>query len=61
MDIIRKLEKLTGIKGWSFTDGPDTGCGVEYYLVSGKHEAYVNNDQGSITISVDGECIFSGE
>jgi len=60
MDYAKKLQQLTGIKNWVIIDGPDTQCGVDYYFKSGKHEAYINNDQGSINISVDGEHIFSG-
>jgi hypothetical protein len=37
---------------WEFLDGPDSVCGVDYRL---KHkptdkEAYVNDDQGHVTV-----------
>lgn len=69
MNYVRKLKKLTGMTGWSFTDGPDTKCGEDLYLITScetdgtyaDHEAYINIDQGFVTISVDGEKIWEGE
>lgn len=59
MSIKSVLGKLTG-KKWTITNGPETGVGVEYYFKSGKSEAYVCEDQGFLSISVDGDLIFSG-
>ena len=62
MNILAKLYELTGDDTWKITNGPDSGCGIDYYFVSAyKNEAYVNNDQGFVTISVDGETLFDGE
>ena len=59
----KAIAKLTGTRAnsWENIDGPDTHCGVDYYFEhrSKKTEAYLNNDQGYITISVDGEQVFA--
>lgn len=39
---------------WEAIDGPDSRCGVDYWFrnrLTGE-EAYVNDDQGAITVSV---------
>lgn len=66
MDIIKYdfekiLENLTGKENWLELNGPDSGCGVDYWYKSGTAEAYINIDQSHCTISVDEEVIFSGE
>ena len=60
MNIVKKLEELTGKKGWKIISGPETRCGVDYYFKRNSQTAYVNEDQGFVTISVDGENIFGG-
>jgi hypothetical protein len=47
---------------WESTDGPETRCGVDYYFAhrSSRSEAYINCDQGYVTITVDDENVFSG-
>ncbi len=54
------VTKQTGRSGWKYFDGPSTGVGTEYWLRSGRHEAYICNDQGHVEITVDGDNIFSG-
>ena len=57
------LEKLTGVSGWEETDGPDSGCGVDYwYRAEGGLSAYANVDQSSVSLSVtdaDGDPLES--
>ncbi len=58
------LAVLTGTRArdWKLQDGPDSGCGTDYFYAHccGK-EAYINVDQRHITISVAGETIFMGD
>ena len=57
------LEELTGIKKkkWKEMNGPDSGCGLDYWYKSGKKEAYINVDQGYISVTyVDNELIYGG-
>ena len=60
----KALARLTGTRAacWKPANGPETRCGVDYYFEhrSRKSEAYINWDQGHVTISVDGETLFSG-
>jgi hypothetical protein len=60
----KALAKLTNTRAalWESSNGPDTRCGVDYYFVHrrSKIEAYINWDQGCVTITVDGENVFSG-
>lgn len=55
------LEKLTDETGWESVDGPDSRCGVDYYYKNESSEAYINDDQGFLTVVVDGQGLFSGE
>lgn len=55
------LEKITGIGGWKEMIGPDSRTGVDYWYGSGEHEAYINVDQGFVTVSVDHEIVFEGD
>lgn len=55
------LKTLTGQNNWKELDGPDSGCGVDYWYKSGESEAYINTDQDHCTISVNGESVFSGD
>lgn len=60
MNYIKKLEELTSIKGWKSCDGLDSKCGIDYYFSQGKNNsAYVNDDQGYVTICVNGVCLFA--
>lgn len=55
--IEEQVEEHTGLYGgWKEMDGPDSGVGVDYWFVhkSGL-EAYVNVDQGEVTISAGEE------
>ena len=58
------LAALTGTRAreWKLRDGPDSGCGVDYYYGHRQgNEAYINIDQGHFTISVGGETLFTGD
>ena len=57
MKALDELCRKTGTRSdeWEFLDGPDSGVGVDYWL---KHqptgrEAYVNDDQGHVTVDCD--------
>jgi hypothetical protein len=53
------LEDVTGISGWVEVDGPDTRCGVDYWFEGPDGQsAYINIDQGAMTVSIDGEVVF---
>jgi hypothetical protein len=58
------LAALTGTRTreWKLQNGPDSGCGTDYYYAHcrGK-EAYINVDQEHFTISVAGETLFTGD
>lgn len=54
----RILYQLTGLRGWKASQGPDSGCGVDYWYKNGSHEAYINVDQEEMTVSVDGEVLM---
>ena len=56
----RLIEEVTGLEDWEYLDGPDSRCGVDYWLAKGKHEVYANNDQGWVSISLDGELAWEG-
>ena len=56
MKALEELCKATGTRAeeWEFLEGPDSGCGVDYWL---KHkptgnEAYANDDQGHVRVDV---------
>jgi hypothetical protein len=58
------LAALTGTRAreWKLRDGPDSGCGVDYYYGHRQgNEAYINIDQGHFAISVAGETLFTGD
>ncbi len=60
MNYIQKLEEVTGIKGWISQDGPQSRCGLDFFFQQGKNNhAYINNDQGFVTILVNGCCMFA--
>jgi hypothetical protein len=53
----RVAEKTgTSPSDWEYTNGPDTGVGIEFWLHNTKtqQEAYYCDDQGCISISVIG-------
>lgn len=54
------LEKVSGSGGWQEVRGPDSGVGLDYWYLAGRHEAYINLDQGHLTVSVDQEVVFEG-
>ena len=62
--ILQILATLTDTKAddWEIIDGPDSGCGIDYWLRHEKsgREAYANLDQEYLTISVNGECVYEG-
>lgn len=56
MSILAKVAEMTGTAeaDWQFIDGPESGCGVDYWCynkVTGQ-EVYANDDQGHITMEV---------
>ena len=52
----------TRARDWKLQDGPDSGCGVDYYYAHRcGEEAFINVDQGHFTISVGGETLFTGD
>ena len=58
------LAILTGTRArdWEAQNGPDSGCGVDYYYAHRRgEEAYIHVDQGHFTVSVAGETIFTGD
>ena len=54
------LKRITGIGGWQEVRGPDSGVGLDYWYRAGRHEAYINVDQGHLTVSIDQEVVFAG-
>lgn len=60
-DFVGMLEKLTGRQGWREVRGPDSRCGLDYWYKSGRRVANINVDQTELTITVDGETIYSGD
>ncbi len=55
------LKELTDAAGgracdWEEIDGPDSGVGVDHWFRNNKtnEEAYVNDDQGFISVSTEG-------
>lgn len=64
MDIGKALANYTKTAeaDWESTEGPDSRCGQDYYYKNTKtgQEAYVNIDQGHITIAIDGEGVYDG-
>ena len=59
-DFPRFLKRITGISGWKEVNGPDSGVGLDYWYRAGNHEAYINLDQGHMTVSGDQEVVFEG-
>jgi len=60
-DFPRFLKRITGISGWKEVNGPDSGVGLDYWYRAGGHDAYVNVDQGVMTVSIDKEVVFEGD
>ena len=63
LDLAGMLAALTGTRAlnWEFQEGPESRCGVDFYLRHSQgREAYINIDQGHFTVSVTGEVVFSG-
>ena len=54
------LKRITGIGGWKEVNGPDSRAGLDYWYRAGRHEAYINVDQGHLTVSIDQEVVFEG-
>lgn len=62
MNVRDKLVGLTGDTSWEYADGPESGCGIDYWFVNSKgHEAYANNDNDYITISINGSPKWNNE
>jgi hypothetical protein len=54
------LKKVSGVGGWQEVRGPDSGVGLDYWYRAGRHEAYLNLDQGHLTVSIGQEVVFEG-
>lgn len=62
MDIQQKVIELTGDNSWKHTNGPDSGHGVDYWLENNsRSEAYANDDEGYVTIAIDGQPVWDNE
>jgi hypothetical protein len=59
-DFLVFLKKITGIGGWKEVNGPDSQVGLDYWYRAGRHESYINLDQGHMSVSVDQEIAFEG-
>lgn len=48
---------------WSETDGPDSGCGLDYWYVNKVTgvEAYLNLDQTFLSVSIGEDSLFAEE
>lgn len=60
MNCLNILYVITGKNNWEESDGLQTGVGAEYWFKSGEDEAYICNDQGYVTITLNGETVFEG-
>lgn len=61
MGLMDVLAAVTQRADWELINGPDSGTGVDYWLVNGDgEEANVNDDQGFVSIAVNGETVWSG-
>lgn len=54
------LKKVSSVEGWQEVRGPDSDVGLDYWYHAGKHEAYINLDQGHMTVSIDQDVVFEG-
>ena len=55
------LEKLTETKGWKEISGPDSGVGLDYWYGNAEgSEAYINIDQGEMSVSIDDDVVWQG-
>jgi|APFre7841882654_1041346.scaffolds.fasta_scaffold230114_1 hypothetical protein len=64
LDLAGMLAVLTGTRAldWEFQEGPESRCGVDFYLRHSQgRETYINIDQGHFTVSVAGGIAFSGD
>lgn len=57
--ITKAVAEYTGTRArdWELIGGPDSRCGVDYWLrhKTTKQEAYANDDQGYISVSLSEE------
>ena len=60
MNYQKKLEELSGLTNWEEVNGYDSGVGIDYWFSSDGHEAYVNDDQGYLTITIDDDLVWEG-
>ena len=47
---------------WDEAEGPDAGVGVNYYYVNDVtgQQAYINDDQGNVSITIENETVWEG-
>lgn len=59
----KQLLKDFGDEGpWKEVNGPDSRVGVDYWFVSKSgSEANINIDQDVLTLTIDGEMVYSSE
>ena len=57
------LSRLCGgnASSWKPGKGFDTRCGQDYYYNTKTSHAWINVDQGDVSILVDGRVMFSGD
>lgn len=62
MNFQQKLSELSQDSSWRPDNGLASGNGVGYWFVNDKcDEAYVNDDQGYITIFINGKPVWNNE
>ena len=55
------LQKLTDTEGWKEVNGPSSGVGLDYWYENAEgSEAYINLDQGEMTVSIDDDVVWQG-
>lgn len=54
--VLKAVASATGTKqkDWELINGPESGCGVDYWLRHKKtgQQAYANDDQGYVSVEV---------
>ena len=57
--VLKAVAEKTGTRqrDWELLDGPESRCGLDYWLrhKKTKQEVYANDDQGYITVQVMGQ------
>jgi len=62
MNFIKLLESLSDETGWHEINGPDSRVGVDYWFrAESEAEANINIDQNCLTVTIDGETVYSDD